>query len=116
LALSIHNTVVDASGDPITNARIVARLITRADETEAPAYYAGKQILGVWETTSEGVDSTPGKWRLSGLISNADPGLSPANTYYLITTTVSGRPTIVERVLVPNDNAAHWVGDILHTP
>lgn len=115
---SIKQDLTDPSGMPITDARITARLITRADRAEAPGYYQGKQIVGLWKTTSEGVDDTPGRWILTDLIANDDADLSPADTYYLLTTTVPGRKTITETVFVPAEPAdgEHWVGDILHVP
>jgi hypothetical protein len=117
---SLYDVVVDPSLTPITDARITVRLIARADREEAPAYHDGVEILGVWESDTEGVVESdvlvPGKWRIEGLIGNDDPALAPANTYYLIETRVPGRRMVLEAVTVPQGAGDHWVGDVLVAP
>lgn len=119
---SIYHVVMDPSGEPILDARVTLRLIARSDRAEAPGYVDGTQILDVRQTTSEGAlegdppTPVPGRWRIDDLVGNDDPELVPANTFYLISTTVPGRPTVYESITVPSGSGVHWVGDCLIDP
>lgn len=104
----ITDTIVDASGTPLSGVSVKIALVT-VDQSPGFVSNTQKTINFVMALTT---DAT-GSWS-ADLQSNA--GIVPYGTYYIVTYSLHNVPQQTFEIIVPSSGGPLWVGSIINSP